>query len=202
MIRLSVNGILIFHYYNQIKFLPKIGFFLFQQIQLLLQTGTPLRAGLAALEKQTDQTNLRNLLNHMIDSIDDGKSFSYALSKFPEIFDSTHINLISAGEEGGYIDKVLQQIIDMEERREKLKETLMSAISYPLLLAVFSLAVVIFILVIVFPKFADLFAKIHDHLPTTTKFLMWTSESLIHHWPIVISYLCSCMCINLLVLEE
>ena len=160
--------------------------FLFQQMQLLLQTGTPLRAGLSALHKQADKANIRNLLGSLIDSIDDGKSFSYALSKFPDTFTSTHVNLISASEEGGYMDKVLQQIIDMEERRAKLKETMISAISYPMFLAVFSFGVVVFILVVVFPKFAEMFAKIHDHLPGTTKFLMWTSETLIQNWPIVI----------------
>ncbi|MFK8026607.1 MAG: type II secretion system F family protein [Gammaproteobacteria bacterium] len=160
--------------------------FLFQQIQLLLQTGTPLRAGLSALSKQSDKTAIRDLLQSLIDSIDEGKSFSYALSKFPEVFTSTHVNLISASEDGGYMDKVLQQIIDMEERREKLKETMISAISYPMFLAVFSFGVVAFILVIVFPKFAELFAKIHEHLPATTKVLMWVSDGLIHQWPIVI----------------
>lgn len=163
--------------------------FLFQQIQLLLQTGTPLRAGLSALEKQTEKPVIRQLLENLIESIDEGKSFSYALAKFPDVFSTTHINLISASEEGGYMDKVLQQIIDMEERRAKLKETLLSAISYPLFLAFFSFGVVVFILVVVFPKFAELFAKIHDHLPATTKFLMWTSNSLINHWPLVIVFL-------------
>lgn len=163
--------------------------FLFQQIQLLLQTGTPLRAGLSALKKQTEKPGIRQLLENLIESIDEGKSFSYALSKFPEVFDSTHISLISASEEGGYMDKVLQQIIDMEERRAKLKETLLSAISYPLFLAFFSFGVIVFILVVVFPKFAELFAKIHDHLPVTTKFLMWTSDSLINYWPFVIAFL-------------
>lgn len=163
--------------------------FLFQQMQLLLQTGTPLRAGLAALVKQEEKANVRRLLSSLIDSVDEGKSFSSAISKFPEIFTTTHVNLISASEEGGYMDKVLQQIIDMEERKATLKETLISAISYPLFLASFSFAVVVFILVVVFPKFAALFEKIHDHLPVTTKALMWTSNTLINHWVIVIGLL-------------
>jgi type II secretory pathway component PulF len=163
--------------------------FLFQQMQLLLQTGTPLRAGLAALKKQEEKASTRRLLTSLIDSIDQGKPFSYALSRFPDVFSTTHINLISASEEGGYMDKVLQQIIDMEERRATLKDTLISAISYPLFLATFSFAVVVFILVVVFPKFSELFDKIHEHLPVTTKFLMWTSEALINNWMIVIGAL-------------
>ena len=83
------------------------------------------------------------------------------------------------------MEDVLKQILDMEERREKLRNTLISAISYPSFLAIFSLAVVIFILAIVFPKFSQLFAKIHDTLPITTKALMWMSEVLTDHWMIM-----------------
>ena len=160
--------------------------FFFQQIQLLIQTGTPIRAGLEALKKQIDKKNIQEVITGLIEKIDDGKSFSFALSKYPEVFSSTHINLIAASEEGGYMDKVLQQIIDMEERREKMRESLKSAISYPAFLATFSLGVVVFILVVVFPKFSELFIKIHDQLPVTTKFLMWLSDALTNNWPVII----------------
>lgn len=168
------------------KITSKDRIFLFQQIQLLLQTGTPLYAGLGALQQQIEKLSVKNLISELIETIDEGKSFSYALSKFPNVFSSTQVNLISAAEEGGFMSDVLQQILDMEERREKLKNTLISAISYPCFLALFSLAVVIFILTIVFPKFSELFSKIHDTLPMTTKFLMWMSDALTQYWMILI----------------
>lgn len=168
------------------KITNKERIFLFQQIQLLLQTGTPLYAGLNALQKQIEKPAVKELVGDLISAIDEGKSFSYALSKFPDVFSSTQINLISASEEGGFMAEVLQQILDMEERREKLRNTLISAISYPGFLAFFSFAVVAFILVVVFPKFSELFAKIHDTLPATTKSLMWMSDALINHWMIIL----------------
>ena len=168
------------------KITDKDRIFFFQQLQLLLQTGTPLYAGLKALQSQVEKPAVKELIGNLINSIDEGKSFSYALSKFPDVFTSTQINLILASEEGGFMDKVLEQILEMEERREKLKSTLISAISYPGFLAIFSLAVVVFILVVVFPKFSELFAKIHDTLPPTTKFLMWMSDALINHWVFIL----------------
>ena len=176
-----------FSLFTNKKITNKERIFLFQQIQLLLQTGTPLYAGLNALQKQIEKPAVKELINDLINTIDEGKSFSYALSKFPDVFSSTQINLISASEEGGFMAEVLQQILDMEERREKLRNTLISAISYPGFLAFFSFAVVAFILVVVFPKFSELFAKIHDTLPATTKSLMWMSDALINHWMIVFS---------------
>ena len=179
--------------FNKKKISAKERIFLFQQIQLLLQTGTPLYAGLCALQKQAEKAAMRDLIGELIATIDEGKSFSYALSKFPNIFTSTQINLISASEEGGFMHEVLQQILDMEERREKLKNTLISSISYPSFLALFSLAVVVFILVAVFPKFSELFTKIHDQLPITTKFLMWMSAVLTDHWLIIVGILSKAM---------
>lgn len=165
--------------------------FLFQQIQLLLQTGTPLYAGLSALQKQIEKPAVKNLISSLITTIDEGKTFSYALSKYPNVFTSTQVNLISASEEGGFMGEVLQQILDMEERREKLRNTLISAVSYPCILGLFSLGVVVFILTFVFPKFADMFAKIHDTLPVTTKSLMWMSGALTDHWMIILTILAS-----------
>lgn len=175
--------------FKQKKLSAKDRIFFFQQMQLLIQTGTPIRAGLEAISKQINKPNIKNIIDQLITTIDEGKSFSYALSRYPEVFTSTQINLISASEEGGYMDKVLQQIIDMEERSEKLRESLMSAISYPAFLATFSFGVVVFILVVVFPKFSELFAKIHDQLPVTTKFLMWLSEALTEYWMVVFAIL-------------
>ena len=178
-----------FSLFNKKKISSKDRIFLFQQIQLLLQTGTPLYAGLCALQKQSEKAAMRDLISELIATIDEGKSFSYALSKFPDVFTSTQINLISASEEGGFMHEVLQQILDMEERREKLRNTLISAISYPSFLALFSLAVVVFILTVVFPKFSELFTKIHDQLPITTKSLMWMSAVLTDYWMILIGVL-------------
>ena len=178
-----------FSLFNKRKISSKDRIFLFQQIQLLLQTGTPLYAGLSALQNQTEKTAMRDLISDLIATIDEGKSFSYALSKFPDVFTSTQINLISASEEGSFMHEVLQQILEMEERREKLRNTLISAISYPSFLALFSLAVVVFILIVVFPKFSELFTKIHDQLPITTKSLMWMSTALTDYWMIIMGVL-------------
>jgi type II secretory pathway component PulF len=64
----------------------------------------------------------------------------------------------------------------MEEKREQLQRTLFSALSYPVFLLLFALGVVVFVLVVVFPKFAEMFSLIKDQLPGTTLFLMSASD--------------------------
>lgn len=159
--------------------------FFTEQLSLLLETGTALHAALAALEKQTQSPAMVNVIRGLNDQITEGKSFSAALQAYPAVFPSTYVNLVMAAEGGGFLHKVLLELFTMDQRREELRTTISSALSYPLLLITFSLAVIVFVLVVVFPKFADMFARIADDLPITTRALMATSEFLISHWLLV-----------------
>lgn len=164
--------------------------FFTEQMALLLETGTPLQASLMALRKQVDNPAMIELIDSLIEDISQGVQFSVALGKHPEVFSQTYINLIAASEDGGFMHQVLQQLLTLEEKREALRQTLVSALSYPAFLMFFALAVVIFVLVVVFPKFADLFSQIEDQLPATTVFLMASSDILKQHWlPIIIGCL-------------
>ena len=156
--------------------------FFTEQMALLLETGTPLQASLQALKKQLDNPAMVELVDELIDDIGQGRQFSVALARHPEVFSTTYTNLVAASEEGGFMHEVLQQLLALDEKREELKKTMVSALSYPVFLLVFALAVVVFVLVVVFPKFADLFSQIADQLPPTTKFLMASSHVLKNHW--------------------
>ena len=160
--------------------------FFTEQLALLLETGTNLHAGLQSLQTQAKNPALRAIIDQIIVHISEGKTFSYALSCHPEVFSKTYVNLVAASESGGYMHQVLEQLLAMEEKREQLKATMMSALSYPVFLTVFSLAVVVFVLVVVFPKFSELFLRIADQLPATTKFLMAASNVFIHRWYLVL----------------
>jgi type II secretory pathway component PulF len=156
--------------------------FFTEQLSLLLETGTPLHASLEVLKKQTTNPRMTAIIEGLLLRVNEGKSFSDALGQYPELFATTYVNLVEAAENGGFLDRILQELVRMDEKRTQLKHTLVSAFSYPVFLLLFSLGVVIFVLTVVFPKFAVLFARIHDQLPGTTLFLMGVSEVLTRHW--------------------
>lgn len=156
--------------------------FFTEQLALLLETGTSLHAALKLMSRQVENPAMQTLIDDIALDISEGQTFSQALKNHPKLFSNTYVSLISASENGGFMYQVLLQLLEMEEKREQLKSTLSSALSYPAFLVFFSAAVVIFVLIVVFPKFTDMFAKIHDQLPPTTKFLMTASDILIHHW--------------------
>ena len=114
--------------------------------------------------------------------VQSGSTFARALGAYSEVFPPTYVNLIAAAELGGFLPVALDRLRDMEERREELNNTMVSAVSYPMVLALFSIAVVIFVLVVVFPKFEEIFSAIHDQLPITTRWLMAASDILRKWW--------------------
>ncbi len=156
--------------------------FFTEQLSLLLETGTSMHVALQALKKQISNREMVNIIDGLIENINEGKSLSEALSHYPDMFPSTYVHLVAAAEDGGFLDKVLLELMKMDEKREELRRTVTSALSYPAFLVLFSFGVVLFVLVAVFPKFADMFASIQDELPGTTLFLMSASTLLIDHW--------------------
>lgn len=161
--------------------------FFTEQLSLMLETGMPLYESLKAFATLEIKPQLKPILASLMNDVEEGKSFSAALRTHPDFFSLAYINLIAAAENGGFLDKVLVELKVMDEKREKLKSTVVSAMIYPAFLILFSIAVVIFVLVAVFPKFAVLFESIKDELPGSTLFLMAASNALINYWWIFIT---------------
>ena len=153
-----------------------------EQLALLLDGGVSLHHALKLVSEQTQNPSFREVLERITDDVFEGKSLSQALDAHPDVFSKVYVNLVGASEKGGYLKTVLAKILGMEEKKEELREILVSAMAYPSFLLVFALSVVIFVLVAVFPKFADLFANIRNQLPVTTLFLMGLSDFLLQHW--------------------
>jgi type II secretory pathway component PulF len=152
-----------------------------ERLALLLETGVALHDALQVLEEQAGKPRLKRILGEIAADIVGGQRFSEALMKHPDLFPPTYINLIGASEAGGFLPQVLEQLVELDEKQEKLRSTIVSALSYPGFLVVFSVLVVIFILVVVFPKFTVLFGSIYEELPFTTKVLIGASELLVGH---------------------
>lgn len=153
-----------------------------EQLALMLETGMALHEALKAFSTLDIKPGLKTIVESLMNDVEEGRTFSAALSRHADFFSMAYINLVAAAENGGFLDRVLLELKDMDEKREKLKSTVISAMVYPAFLIVFSLGVVVFVLVFVFPKFADLFARISDQLPGSTKVLMAASDALINYW--------------------
>lgn len=162
-----------------------------ERLALLLDTGVPLHSALRSLHEQSDNPRMRALLGALADDIVAGARFSEALAPHGQLFPSTYVNLVGASEEGGFLPEVLTQLVEMDQKQEKLRSTIVSALSYPAFLVIFSVLVVLFILMFVFPKFAVMFAAIYDELPASTRLLMQLSVALTEHTVLVLGGACA-----------
>ena len=156
--------------------------FFTEQLALLLENGESLHGALTAIVNQTQNPRMKKVVEQLAQDISEGMSFAGALKKHEAVFSSTYINLVAASEQGGFMYEVLQQLLDMDEKREELKSTIVSAATYPVFLLAFSFAVVVFVLVVVFPKFESMFTSIYDQLPASTRALMTISGIMREHW--------------------
>jgi type II secretory pathway component PulF len=156
--------------------------FFTEQLALMLETGANLHQALQLLREQSQQPAMAEVIESLLEDVAGGQSFSAALAKHPEVFSTTYVNLVAASEAGGFMHQILAELLAMEEKVEELNNTVRSALAYPIFLSLFSLGVVVFILMVVFPKFAVMFSKIHDQLPATTIALMHASDFLRGYW--------------------
>ena len=153
-----------------------------EQLALLLDTGVSLHEALRVLRQQTQEPQLVAILESLLADVTEGKPFSVALARHPQMFSQTYVSLVAAAEEGGFLQKVLAQLLEMDEKNARLQSVLASALSYPAFLLVFSLAVVVFVLVAIVPKFQDMFESIYNELPLVSRILMTVSQFLGAHW--------------------
>lgn len=164
-----------------------------EQLALLLETGMALVPALHSIAAQTEHAGLAGRLHALIEKLEAGSSFAEALASDPDWFPSTFVTVVRAAEEGGYLQRALRHLFEADEQRAELRAMLAGALSYPVFLLLFSFAVVLFILAVVFPKFSDLFAGIAADLPLSTRVLLGASDIIVAHhvWLFPMAVVCA-----------
>ena len=168
---------------------PKEIIFFADQLSLLLSTGTPLNKSIEIISFQVRNNEFRRILQDLVRDIEDGRLLSQAMSRYPGVFSSVYISMIMAGESGGFLKDMLEQIVSLETKNQEFLSTVKAAMYYPVFLSMFAVSVVLFIVVYVFPKFGSMFEEVYDSLPVTTKILMASSKFLISYWYLIIIFL-------------
>jgi type II secretory pathway component PulF len=148
----------------------------------MLEVGTPLTNALEALEKQTDNSEFKKVIRTVHRDIEEGQQLSDAMRRHPKVFSHVFASMIKAGETGGFLKEILDRVVEMQEKRQALISQLRSTLTYPAMLCLVGLGVVIFVLVGVLPKFTTFFAGKEEILPITTRMLMILSNSLRNYW--------------------
>jgi type IV pilus assembly protein PilC len=160
-----------------------------RQFATLVDAGLPILRGLRVLEKQNQgRGGLRFILKEVGDSVESGNSLSSSMMAYQNVFSPLFVNMISAGEVGGVLDKVLLQMADYFEKNMRLKKKVYSAMFYPIAVMSIALIVVYILVSFIIPKFAKMFIEMSLELPFMTRILIDCSNITKEHWylPIIL----------------
>jgi type IV pilus assembly protein PilC len=147
-----------------------------RQLALLLEAGTDIVTSLDLLQSQIDNSTLANIVAQVASDIRGGSALSKALSKHPQAFSTIYCQSIAAGEQGGNLEVVLRQMADYIEKAVVTQKQIKSALTYPVIVVVAAIAVVLLLVTLVFPTFAGLYSQFGLDLPLPTKILIGITE--------------------------
>lgn len=153
------------------------------ELATLLESGLPLDRSLSVLMDLTaDNERLSKLIGRVLERVKGGSSLADALEKQAGVFSKFYINMIRAGEAGGSLGEVLTRLSDYLERSRELKDTISTALIYPVILLVMSLVSLFVMLTFVVPQFTEMFESAGKALPLPTQIVVGLAEWLQSYW--------------------
>ena len=159
-----------------------------RQLSTLVNAGLPLMRAMRVLQRQEKNPALKEAVLQMAESIESGSTFAEALAAHPKIFDRLFVNMVKAGEVGGVLDVVLSRLAEFQEKAEKIKGKVKSAMTYPIVVLVMAISILTFLMMFIVPKFAEIFADLMGGkgMPVLTQFVMSASETMVTRFPVVL----------------
>ncbi len=149
-----------------------------RQLATLVQSSMPLEEALLAVSEQTESTRVKSVLIGVRSKVMEGHTLSDGFADFPKAFPEIYRATVSAGEQSGHLDAVLERLADYTEGRQVLRQKIQHAMIYPVVLTVLALAIVSGMLVYVVPKVVGVFSNTGRELPGLTVFLIALSDFL------------------------
>jgi general secretion pathway protein F len=149
-----------------------------RQLSTLLRSGLPLETTLLSVANQSSKRHIERVLLAVRARIREGHSLSSGLAEFPSIFPELYHRTISAGEESGHLDSVLERLADYTEKRQQMQQKTVLALFYPALLTLLSVAIVVGLVTFIVPQIVKVFETMDQELPFITQALISTSATL------------------------
>ena len=149
-----------------------------RQLATLIDAGLPLLRGLEVLRKGEKNPALQRAISTISDSVQSGSTFSEAMAQHPKIFNRLFVNMVRAGEAGGVLDVTLSRLADFQEKAQKIKNKVISAMVYPSVVIFVAISIMTFLMIVIVPKFQEIFRDLLQGapLPALTQFVIGASN--------------------------
>ncbi len=149
-----------------------------RQLATLVASGIPILGALDVLHSQVEDRGFCQVLKQLQRDVESGSSLSEGMAKFPRIFSELFINMIKAGESSGRLDEILDRLAGYIEKTDGLRRKVSTSMFYPILVSCLAAGITGFLVIIVVPKFRDIFSSLGGKLPLPTQLLLTVSDYL------------------------
>jgi len=153
-----------------------------QQLSSLLKSGMSLSQALGTLERRGQNKALGAIIGELRNGIVQGESLSDSLGKHPKIFSRFFVNLIKAGEASGSLDEVLLRLGKHQSQMAEVREKVISALLYPLIIVCVGIITIVFFMLVMVPRFAKMFEEMGRTMPLPTRILIGISNGFVSYW--------------------
>ena len=153
-----------------------------RQLATMVASGIPIVGSLDVLAKQMEDKVFSRVLERIRDDVEAGSSLSEALHKHPRLFSDFFVNMAKAGESSGKLDEILDRLASYLEKADVLARKVRSSLFYPILVSGLAFLITAFLVIVVVPKFKEIFTSLGGELPMPTKILLGLSDFMRHYF--------------------
>ena len=164
------------HQIKHVKVKNKETYVFSRQMASLIKSGVPLLQALEVISRQTKNKTFADTIQDISLGVRNGRSLSFCLSDYPDIFSLLYISMIKAGEESGNLREMFLRMAEYQKNQEEIVSKVRSATAYPAFMLVIGIATVVFILTFVMPKISVMFKDLGQNLPWPTQVVLAISN--------------------------
>lgn len=153
-----------------------------QELSTLISAGLPLDRSLSILGTLTENETLRETVKDVLKKVEGGNSLAEALGNYPRIFPKLYINMVKAGESGGFLETILSRLAQYLQGMQEIRDHLISVMIYPLILVLVTGVSITLLVSFVIPRFARIFSDIKQTIPLPTQIVLTFSQLVRDYW--------------------
>jgi len=163
-----------------------------RQLSTLLKSGMPLESCLQAISDQAEKPKMSAVVTNVRAKVNEGYALVEGLSVFPATFNPLYRAMVAAGEKSGHLDQILDRLANYTEHQQVMRSKILQALLYPIILVVFSIAIISILLTAVVPKIVSQFVQMGQGLPVSTQILIDMSDFVQSWWWLILFFCFAC----------